>query len=338
MNQEVTEDNFVQQVKDFSEWKYSKDISKSLNSCPYDLDFDDEDHIAKQIFTWFVYDRINPKTGITILEEFVEHFVKDEILASKILKVKDLFFDEFKILQSKGDVVVVKSKRREKIYTVQLMCPPQIFLNDRSFLGRIHPWHKNGTYRTCGILKIMKSDKEILQNHGFITGDIANMIQEKFMQEFQDNKESIYITQRSKISPSLKKYPIEWINQMCKSLHLDSKNLKKKQKAELISSVLTSKLLCDIVKDLSEDEKIGLEFIMKKMGTVKYSDIQKRLGKDDTKINWEKTTVQSTIGLLRRKALLLVGVQRIKTRNYKVVMIASDVLVTLRNYDCLGPK
>ena len=289
MNSKITEDNFIEHLANFVEWKYKNDMLKSYNSCPYDLDLDNDDLIYKQIFTWFVYDRINTKTGITVLDEFVEQFVKEDgLLASKILQMKELFFDEFKILQRNDDIMIVKAIQKSKVYKVQIIGAPEIYTKGRYLLGRIHPWYEDGTHRTCGILKIRKSDEEMLHEYGLIIGDVSDMITNRFMHEFQEKAESISITKHSKLVPSLKKYPIEWIDQICISLHLDSKKLKKKQKVELISSVLTSKTLCDVVCGLFEDEKIGLRFVMDKNGIVKYSEIQKRLGKDDTKMQWDK--------------------------------------------------
>lgn len=330
MYPKVTEENFLELLGSYAEWKYGQQIEESYRVCPYDLDFENEDLVYKQILTWFILER-NNSSGKTVLDEFVDQFVDDKRLASKILQMKSLVYDTFFIIKKDAaHRILARSETDGKTYTVEILGEPEKYIEGRYFTGRIHPWHEDGTYRTTGINKIMFSDEEIFERYGIITPKITGMLYDRMMQEFQDKIESITISPRSKVGPLLKKYPIEWVDGICGLLKIDKKNLKKKDKVERIACVLTSRnsLEC-IVSGLSEDEKIALRFVLKKGGTVRYSDLCSRIGRDDTGMSWDKEPM-STVGKLRRYGLLVVGKTKSGSRTYKSAVIPADVASLLR--------
>ncbi len=96
--------------------------------------------------------------------------------------------------------------------------------------------------------------------------------------------------------------------------------------------VLTTKnLLEHVVTSLSEHDRIALRFVLKKGGIVKYANLCRRVGRDDTQLSWkEKPT--SAVGRLRRHGLLVVGKKRIMTKTYKVAIIPADIVTVLESY------
>ena len=75
---------------------YRDVIPHYYDKCPYDMDLDDDDQRYAQTATWFLYERKN-HAGKTILDEFVDKFVDDKKLGTKILQMKNPIHDTFLI-------------------------------------------------------------------------------------------------------------------------------------------------------------------------------------------------------------------------------------------------
>lgn len=311
------------------EWKYGPTLINFYNECPYDLDLDNDELAYKQVLTWFAYDRKNA-FGKTIIDEFVNKFVDDKKLRSKILQMKNLTYDTFFIQRSADarNMIRVVAESSGKIFEVEIMGNnPDVYKEGRIFTGRIHPWHEDGTYRVTGITKILVSDEDLFRQHD--THDV-DLIFQKMERQFQEKAESITISTTPKAATLLRQLPIEWVDRICDSLYLDMWCVKK-EKIKMIVSILTSKnLLEQVVAGLSEDERIALRFVLKKGGSVKHADLCRRVGRDDTQWSWSEKSF-STVGRLRRHGLLVVGKKRIMTKTYKVAAIPADVAMVLKS-------
>ena len=138
----VTESNALQLLADYVQWKYGEEeIVKLQDQCTYELDFDDEDKVYKQILTWLMLERKDPQTGKTSVEEFVEKFVNNNSeLAKKVLGMGNLITDTFLILDNKGNVLFVEDSHR-KMFRVQVFPEHSgMYTVGRFVEGRIHPW------------------------------------------------------------------------------------------------------------------------------------------------------------------------------------------------------
>ncbi|MFN3655603.1 MAG: hypothetical protein ACK4TO_09845, partial [Candidatus Nitrosotenuis sp.] len=62
---------------------------------------------------------------------------------------------------------------------------------------------------------------------------------------------------------------------------------------------------------------------------VRYSELCRRIGRDDTELLWTKKPV-SAVGKLRRCGLLVVGKKKSGGKTYKSAAIPADVLSQLR--------
>ena len=322
----VTEENFYDLLGQYVSQKYGSTLLDFTNACPYDMDFDDEELVHTQVVTWFVCERKNA-FGRTVIEEFVDEFIDDEKLGSKILQMKNLVHDTFFIQRSVDarNIILVTAESTGRTFEVEVVVKnPDVYKEGRAFTGRIHPWHEDGTYRMAGIAKILISDEEMFARNSPIMPEMSRL-HKQMLQEFQETAESITVSAKPKAVTLLRKLPIEWVNGICDSLNMDIWRCPKKEKIEQIASALTSKnFLEQVVAYLSEDEKIALRFVLKKGGSVKYLDLCRRVGKDDTEWEWFERS-SSTVGRLRRHGLLVVGKKKIKTRSYKVAVIPADV-------------
>lgn len=121
--------------------------------------------------------------GKIALEEFVDEYVYDKGLASKMLQMKELVHDTFFILKEKyrNNRIVARSESSGKTYVVEVIGRPEMYAAGRYFTGRIHPWHEDGTYRTIGIVKLKMSNEEAFAKYGLITNDMVYMIHDRMM-------------------------------------------------------------------------------------------------------------------------------------------------------------
>lgn len=168
MNPHVTETNFEQLVYDFGMAMYGDSVALDPKRCPFPLDFENELQSQKQIITWFLYMWKNPKTKTTVFEEFVAKYVKDPKLTAKLLRVRQMFYDDFSLVRTTTRrivindemygtrsfaVVVVKSNTTKKQYKLMITSQSAAHLTSyHSFTGLIHPWLKDGTHKTTGII------------------------------------------------------------------------------------------------------------------------------------------------------------------------------------------
>ena len=157
----VTEKNALQLLADYVQWKYGEDgVFELEDQCTYNLDFDGENKVYKQILTWLMFERKDPHTGKTSVEEFVEKFVNNNSdLAKEILQMRNIITDTFLILKNKDKILIVEGSHKKK-FMVQIF-PEHSFLYaiGRSVEGRIHPW--GNMFKFAGIVKVMKSSEEI---------------------------------------------------------------------------------------------------------------------------------------------------------------------------------
>ena len=107
---------------------------------------------------------------MTILDKFVDQYVDDKRLATKILQMTSLFFDTFLITRSANanNIMMLRSITNRKEYAVETVgLNNHIYQKDRYFMGRIHPWREDGTHKIIGIASVSQDRNEELEreNH-----------------------------------------------------------------------------------------------------------------------------------------------------------------------------
>ena len=322
----ITEENFLDLFTDYAQWRYSDTVYDYYDACPYSLDFDSDELVYKQIMTWLMYERKNA-SGRTELDEFVDEFVDDARLASKILRIKNLVYDTF-LIERGADAsnrMLIRSASDGRVFTVEIMgSNSSVYSKGSIIIGMIHPWHDDGTYRTTGIFHVMVKNRDQHKDYGAPDPEMFGEIRQMMERNLRRREESFTIPSNPTIGPLLNKFPIDWVNGVCDSLGIDKRRVRK-EKIRMIKSMLTSEnSLGRIVSGLSEDERIGLRLVFEKGCAAKYSDLCRRVGKDDTGLEWDKMPA-SVVGRLRRHGLLVVGKKRIMTNTYKTAVIPADV-------------
>ena len=335
MDAAITEDNCIDLAWDYLLQEYGEEVADSIGRCPYDMPSNNAELEFKQTATWFMCERKN-SSGRTVVEEFVERFVDDPGIASKLLQMRNLVRGQF-LVEAPPDhngIMRISSKSSGKTFSVEYLGGERHLLSvGRSFSGMIHPWRRDGTYRTTGITLMSLTDEEIFQRYGFITPKMTDVLLGQMRKDWQDEAESIAIAPRSRAHTLLKKLPADWVRGMCDSLCL-RRGRTKRDNIALVSSALTSlDSLQNTVSKLGRDEVDALLLVLRNGGFAKYPYLCSRVGEDDTEWSWEEEP-RSAVGRLRRRGLLIVGKKRISGRSYKVAVIPADVIGPLES--CLS--
>lgn len=334
MYTKVTDENAHTELWNYTNAKYGARLMDYFSACTLNLDTNNPEFIYKQILTWLIYYKRDPD-GRSVIDEFVEQCVDEPDLKTKILRAKDATYEEYIIKRAPdaNKIMLVEPKQGGGVLAVEIMGTDQdMYMEGRSFTGTVHPWHENGTHRITGISTILRSDEEMFEKYKFITPGMTDKIFDIMQQDYQKDAESITIAPGSKARTLLVKLPVEWVDGICSALGV-GKSRRKRERVKEIASVLTSEdFLKDLVSKLSEDEKIALRLVLhSKDSSVRYANLCRRVGQDDTTWNWDEKP-QSVVGGLRRFGLLIVGRKRIDAKDYKVAAVPADVAVLLKSH------
>ena len=351
----ITVDNFGQHLYDYTLALYGDEIESSRSQCPYNLNLDSDDYSHKQLCTWFIFIRINPQTGITILEEFTRRFVNDVQLAAMMLRARGAFYGQFTVTSKVLAHVTVTGKRKNNAVhgiitaksstgkTYRIMTTHQTFMDYNvgvEFAGIIHPWLEDGTYKTCGIMTVVipshidwgdpnpVAAQNILST---LNPDVISRMlkmKRKMDERVKKRDETRHISQKQTLASILSNFNLIWIDGISSVLKINTTKMLKAEKIDAISSVLTSDRLRGVISSLSKNEKDCLVHVTKKGGIIRYTILQKQFGKDDTADLWTPYRPTSTIGSLRKRGLFVVGVLKRGSKN-RYVVIPEDVLACM---------
>jgi hypothetical protein len=309
----VTEDNVMQLIYDYTHWKYEKETMEAFDKCDWDLEFDDEEHIYKQYFTWFIIRWRNPISNKTVLEEFAE-YIDDKDLRKKILKMSDVRYLKLQVTKNDGKFIYAKDSNNNR-YKLSTFDKSNIhyYKAGKNIECYIFPWEDH--YRIIGIVKI----------YGREVDELVNYL-EKFMEEMYENRISVIIRENSTLKSILNQLPADYIDEICTTLHISKKD-KKKNKIDRIVSILTTDKVNDIIDSLPNDAKDALLSIAKKGGIISYNRMVKLYGGKDIISSKQPHT---PAGILRIHGLLIVGRIIKNNRFYRVAVIPKDVLRVIR--------
>ena len=326
MRPNITEENFLEMIGDYARWRYGDTVWDYYDECPYDLDLVNDDLVYKQILTWLSYEKMD-SSGNTLVDEFVEKFVDDKKLKRKILQIKNLTYDAFTIRRA-ADVnkrMVAMAESDGRMFEIEIIGnQPESYTKDSVFIGRIYPWHSDGTYRITGITTILP--KDMLNKYNITGAGISNEIIQKSKRDLQSIK-SITIPDTPTTKALFKKLPAEWVDEICDSLHI-GKRATMNDKIKRITSVLTSAdSLTHIISDLAEDERATLKYVLKEDGCVMYEDLCAKKEICDIKLSRDEKSVTND---LMQYGLLVVGNKKINNRTCKVAVIPTDITAHLK--------
>ena len=310
-------------IHDYAWNTYGWRIEDMYSQCPYNLDLGNEVYVRRQLVTWFASTWINPDTGETVADEFVKANVQDSGAAARILQVKELIHDEFRVVTRSRGYYKVMASKDGTLYKLMLVGSSTYVSDTEWFEGQIFPWYPGDLYRTCGVVTATMGGEFCGRSFSAHVEDREHL---NMIYTVQD-AESAYIKPRFNMRVRLKMLPTEWIYQMYTALGFPDMYKNRGVKSDAIVSALSGSQLQRILEGLSPEETKCLMSVVDSDGYADYEEIQGRFGQDDEEVRWSKSQPLSAIGGLRRRGILWVGQDK---QDRKILVIQSDVLANIQ--------
>ena len=307
---EVDEDNFVDRLTNFAIWNYGDALDEMTKNYPYRALFDIEEH-AKQMSLWAACKVVNPATGITILDEFVDRFVHGSRLRSKILLLKEMVYDLFMLLEYRGGLITAASLNGRGIIILEV--EEDIAKNLTSgleFEGLVYPWDIGKTYKMAGSVSVTDIGLN-LNSELDMTGSML-----------EDSSPGISLLQ------ILQKYSILDLEYTCDLLGIDPSGKRHSQLAQEIFEALTTDRVHGILKRLTPPALDCLTYIACSGGLAEYRDLHERFGDGLENILDELVSVCLVIQISYN--------QDCPTSD--TAYVAPDLLAAMYRLGCLGLK
>ena len=308
----INEENVNQAIYDYAWERHSETLKRYMEGWVEEFPEKDEDHppelAFKDFFSWVMFEKELPVTGRTLAELFAEDCPGlSEEMKVNLYRMREVIRSEFEVIEKDGLFLNLEDTDSEKIYKVKMIEDLPIQPNT-VIRGKIQPFEDH--YRFVGIFFV--NMPPLLPD---MNGLLAQYENGK-LEELED----ITLRKGTALRTVLKKYPAQWIDHMCK--HYGLKARLKKEKVEKIVDKLVSDLP-EIVSELPEEAKEVLSLCMSNGGVVKYGKL--RDYDDEFYLFWERKRPVSTVGILRMRALLLVGKMNFGERRYRVAYIPNEI-------------
>ncbi len=313
----IDEENVNQAVFDYADRKYGE-LSEELIQRYIDEFPEKNVEMPAEIWrnnflAWLFFEKVLPKTGKTIAEEFAENTPElSPEMKENVLQMKNVIRSNFIVISKNGLFLKFKDRESGEVYHVKLHAPTPISSNSM-ITGRIHP--SGDHYRFSGVFQMSVSplifDPDVLLN--------------AYGNDKLKKIESIPLRRSSSLRSILNKYPAHWIDWMC--THYDLKERLKKDKVRSIENKIINDLP-RIISKLPDKSKEVLALCIKQDGVVKYGKLKRYY--DHMEFFWEGKKNISTIGMLRQKGLVIVGKMQFNDRMFKVAFIPVEIRKELK--------
>lgn len=263
---------------------------------------------------WLFFEKVLPKTGKTIAEEFAENTPElSPEMKENVLQMKNVLRSNFIAISKKGLFLKIKDRKSGDVYNVKLHAPTPISPNS-AITGRIHP--SGNHYRFSGVFQM--STSPLILDPDVIMGAYEN--------DKLKNIESIPLRRGSSLKSILNKYPAHWIDWM--RMHYDLEGGVKKDKVRRIEEKIVNDLPRIVLK-LPDKSKEALALCIGQGGVVKYGKLKNY--DDDMDFFWKEEKPVSAIGMLRQKGLMIVGKMVFGDRKFKVAFIPVEIREELKS-------
>lgn len=315
----IDEENVNQAIYDYADEKYGEQLHELF--LQYYDEFPEKDWElpnetwSNNFLAWLFFEKVLPKTGLTIAEEFAENTPElSPEMKENVLQMKNIIRSKFIVISKKGSFLKIKDQKRGDVYNIKLLTESPVSPNS-VINGRIHPFSDH--YRFAGVFQM--SISPLILDPGVLFGAYENDQLKKI--------ESIPLRRVSSLKSILNKYPAHWIDRMCMDYGLTERL--KKDKVRLIEAKIINDLP-QIVLKLPKKSKEALAFCIEQGCIVKYGRLKKY--DDDMDFFWKEGNPVSTIGLLRQKGLMVVGKMVFGDRRFKVAFIPVEIREGLKSH------
>ena len=192
---------------------------------------------------WLFFEKVHPKTGKTIAEEFAENTPElSPEMKENVLQMKNIIRSKFIVISKKGSFLKIKDVKKSAVYNVKILTKNPIYPNS-VIDGRIYP--SGDHYRFAGVFQV--STSPLILDPDVLFGAFENDKLKKI--------ESIPLRRGSSLKSILNKYPAHWIDWMC--MHYDLEGGVKRDKVRRIEAKIVNDLP-RIVLELPDESKEAL--------------------------------------------------------------------------------
>jgi hypothetical protein len=328
---------YFQELFEYAEENYDDDCRRYREQCPDYLRLEPELYY-KQVYTWFMCEKVRPTTGKTVLEEFVERFVtpKDPEIARRMLQAKNVIRGSFRVLDNSHlPYLLVEHLETDTRYIavskLDISQARRFFIRGSIITGKIHPWG-NGYHMFNGILTKQENDEELARRLGLITPTMVGGIMQKWEDDQIGRYEAILVNRNTTLQSAMNRYPIQWVDAICSALGVDIKVVRLK-KDKVKAAVSKLEMIHDVEqllqKRLGERRMAAIRMLFENGWIVKYGQLARHFS-TDIGFSWNEHPPDSEIGVLRLHGLVVVGRMPEAGRLHKVALIPVEARAALK--------
>jgi len=328
---------YFQEAFDYAQEKYDEDCRRYASECPDRLRLEPELYY-KQVYYWFICEKVLPSIGKTVLEDYVQAYVapKDPEVAARMLQAGECIRGSFRILDSSHlPLMSVEHEETSKRYlALTRIDEPEsrrLFTRGSVWRAKIHPWGEK-YYIFEGILARKESDEGLARRLGLITPGMVEGMMTRMEDDWVKEHESVLVNTNTTLQSAMNKYPSQWVDAICSSLGINIKavRLKKDKIREVISKLELN--LEEAVKEKLEKGHIqALRMLMENGWIVKYGQLARRFS-TDVGLYWNEHPPTSEIGVLRLHGLVVVGRMPEAGRLYKVAVVPIELRAPIKRF------
>ncbi len=167
--------------------------------------------------------------------------------------------------------------------------------------------------------EIERSKNMITPAH--IAGFMSSLKEEK---RLQIEKKSL--STKATLATGLKNMPATWLKGMASDYGLKTGGRRQEREKEISSYLCQTHHLKEVVKELGDEEKGLLRYLLEREGWARMSAITRKFGSmEGDEFFWNESSPNSTLGSLWSRALVLVGQATLKNRRTKIAIIPREL-------------
>lgn len=316
-------DGLFQRLADQEVDRFGPKSGHHALACPWPFrDFHPEFQF-KQVFTWYLLDRVEPLTGKTPLRLFAERSVADPSLRAELLKLEHPRWSEHIVREVSADHLVVEEAGSAVVRAATVsrpvleQCRPGTRIK-----GALHP--EADRWRLNGILHITEDPEAAARRAGLITPSMVDAFMQQHERRAAASAESMVVSEHATLESMVRKFPSQWVDGISLRLGL-GRGGRKAEKAVRIADHLASGGVLSVVEGLPEDARSALAFLMDRGGLVRLGELRKRFAVD-VGLFWAERPPTSGVGRLRVSGLVVVGrVRGSGARMSRVALVPNEL-------------
>lgn len=324
------EAKYIESLYEYARENYCDECYRYCDECPDETDLSDELYY-RQIYVWFMSEKVIPSKGRTILEEFVEKFVAedDPDVAEGLLRMGNVIRGSFRIVNMGHYpfLLVDHLESGERYVTVSRIEPyseaKKLFRVGGIVKGKIYPWW-GAYYMFNGVLSRKQSDEEFFRRTGLILD--PGILMEGYERAQVQRHESISVSRRMKLSSAMNKFPSYWVDAMCSAVGIDTRRARTKpDKVRSVVAKLENGYARELLwKKFTKEQLAALKKIYQGGWVIKYGQLTRQFS-SDVCLFWNEHPPTTDIGILRQHGFVVVGTLPEEGRHYRVGLIPLEL-------------